>query len=195
MSSEDFVNLTGNIDAKRTPTADLKDRQLSLYLSSQATYEWLSKRRQNIRPWGTFVNTNRFKLPTNAGHVTQRVVQNVDYFQSNYIFVFIGLVLYCLLTSPLLLIAVAVSGGACYLIKLKNAQQKLKILGNELTLAQQYGLVMLCSFPLFYLAGAGSAVFWIIGASFFLIMVHAVFFAIESVNTGEESFDLQMETV
>ena len=35
--------------------------------------------------------------------------------------------------------------------------------GRELSLAQQYAGVGALSFPLFWIAGAGSAVFWIIG--------------------------------
>ena len=35
--------------------------------------------------------------------------------------------------------------------------------GRELSLAQQYAAVGVLAFPLFWIAGAGSAVFWIIG--------------------------------
>ena len=35
--------------------------------------------------------------------------------------------------------------------------------GREVSLAQQYVLVAVCCFPLFWVAGAGSAVFWILG--------------------------------
>jgi anoctamin-1 len=61
------------------------------------------------------------------------------------------------------LIAVAASLGACYILSLKNAEKKITILAHELTLAQQYGLIAVCSLPLFYLAGAGAAVFWVLG--------------------------------
>ena len=44
--------------------------------------------------------------------------------------VFIVLVLYCLISSPLLLIVIAASGGACYIAGLKNAERKLSIAGN-----------------------------------------------------------------
>ena len=71
---------------------------------------------------------------------------------------------YCFrLTSPLLLFAVGTSLGACYLIARKNDDQKLSVLGHELSLAQQYGLIAMVSLPLFYLAGAGSVVFWVLG--------------------------------
>ena len=41
--------------------------------------------------------------------------------------------------------------------------QSLLLAGKELTVAQQYGAVGAMSFPLFWLAGAGGAVFWVIG--------------------------------
>ena len=44
--------------------------------------------------------------------------------------VFIVLVLYCLITSPLLLIVIAASGGAAYIAALKNADRKISIAGN-----------------------------------------------------------------
>lgn len=49
----------------------------------------------------------------------------------------------------------------------------MKVLGRELSRVEQYGLVFLISLPLFILASAGSAVFWIIGASFVVIGLHA----------------------
>jgi hypothetical protein len=67
------------------------------------------------------------------------------------------------------LIAVAVSLGACYILSVKNTERKIRIFAHELTLAQQYGLVAVCSLPLFYLAGAGAAIFWILGKIVFYV--------------------------
>ena len=102
--------------------------------------------------------------------------------------VFIVLVLYCLISSPLLLIVIAATGGACYIAGLKNADRKLSIagkyqtslpfptisslclsVGHEVSLAQQYGLIGVCSIPFFLIAGAGGVVFWVLGASLFFI--------------------------
>lgn len=74
----------------------------------------------------------------------------------------------CRLTSPLLLFAVATSLGACHVLSKKNMEQRLSIFGQELSLAQQYGLIALVSLPLFYLAGAGSVVFWVLGEFYIL---------------------------
>ena len=71
-----------------------------------------------------------FQVPPSAGRLSKRLYKNVDYFQSNYVMVFLVLVLYCLITSPLLIIVLAASGGACYIAGLKNAERKLSIAGD-----------------------------------------------------------------
>jgi hypothetical protein len=45
-------------------------------------------------------------------------------------FYFAVLVLYCLISSPLLLIVMGAAGGACYLISIKNQETKLSIAGE-----------------------------------------------------------------
>uniref|UniRef100_A0A8C4LAD1 PRA1 family protein n=1 Tax=Equus asinus asinus TaxID=83772 RepID=A0A8C4LAD1_EQUAS len=57
--------------------------------------EWLERRRATIRPWGAFVDQRRFSRPRNLGELCQRLVRNVEYYQSNYVFVFLGLIVYC----------------------------------------------------------------------------------------------------
>ncbi|XP_067317956.1 prenylated Rab acceptor protein 1 [Anolis sagrei] len=153
--------------------------------------EWLDQRRATIRPWANFVDQRRFGKPRNFGELCKRLVRNVEYFQSNYVFVFLGLILYCLITSPLLLIALAVFFGACYIIYLKTQHSQLVLFGRELSTAHQYGLAGGVSFPFFWLAGAGSAVFWVLGATLVVIGSHAAFHELESGETEE----LQMEPV
>ncbi|XP_060222416.1 prenylated Rab acceptor protein 1 isoform X2 [Meriones unguiculatus] len=64
-------------------------------IPSAAGREWLERRRATIRPWGAFVDQQRFSRPRNLGELCQRLVRNVEYYQSNYVFVFLGLILYC----------------------------------------------------------------------------------------------------
>ena len=45
----------------------------------------------------------------------------------------------------------------------------MSVLGHEVSLAQQYGLIGVCSIPFFLIAGAGGVVFWVLGASLFFI--------------------------
>ncbi|XP_044540403.1 prenylated Rab acceptor protein 1-like [Gracilinanus agilis] len=63
--------------------------------------------------------------------------------------------------------------------------------GREVTPAHQYGLAGGISFPFFWLAGAGSAVFWVLGATLVVIGSHAAFHQLEATNAEE----LQMEPV
>uniref|UniRef100_A0A452T5Q6 PRA1 family protein n=2 Tax=Caniformia TaxID=379584 RepID=A0A452T5Q6_URSMA len=93
-------------------------------IPSGAGREWLERRRATIRPWGSFVDQRRFSRPRNLGELCQRLVRNVEYYQSNYVFVFLGLILYCVVTSPMLLVALAVFFGACYILYLRTLQSK-----------------------------------------------------------------------
>ncbi|KAK8786236.1 hypothetical protein V5799_007405 [Amblyomma americanum] len=167
----DLAQLTGEIvaavDEEQTSKPGL------LPTSPAAAKQWLSQKKQTIRPWKQFVNFNRFSVPKNISDASTRVIRNVEHFQSNYLFVFIGLIVYCILTSPLLLIAIVAGMGGAYIIRLKSSEGKLKLFNKELTLVQQYCILGMLCFPIFYVAGAGSAVFWVLGASFFTIMLHA----------------------
>ncbi|OAD54668.1 Prenylated Rab acceptor protein 1 [Eufriesea mexicana] len=147
---------------------------------SQA-HEWIEHRKANIRPWSLFLNTSNIRPPPSLLRLSKRIVRNIEYFQSNYLFVFIGLVIYCLITSPLLLLAVAVSLGTCYKVSQRHTKQALTILNHKLTLAQVFSLVGVCSLPIFYLVGAGAALFWVLGVSWFVITLHAAFYNIDSV--------------
>merc|ERR1712158_296917 len=160
---------------------DLDEKQvdsgsgMSLSVAQPLVREWLAKRRANLRPVGTFFNTANFQVPPSAGRLSKRLVKNVDYFQSNYVLVFLILVLYCLISSPLLIV-IAGAGGAAYFAAVKNETRKIAIAGHEVTLAQQYAAIATASIPFFLLAGAGGVVFWVLGASLFFITAHAAFY-------------------
>jgi hypothetical protein len=187
----EFVDLSGDIDTGKAEELPTKKSIMSLSLSNVSVRDWLHKQRESVQPWTEFINTKRFKLPKSLPPAGKRIVKNIDRFQSNYLFVFLGLVAFCILTSPLLLIAIAACLGACYIINIKNTESKLTVMGHEVSIAQQYMAVAALSFPLFWVAGAGSAVFWVIGASFLVIMLHAVIYSLDEENL----FEVEMQTV
>lgn len=182
-------NKTASIDISKEP-ASVFDKQkpskmslpVNLNIASPVIREWMSKRREEIRPWGTFVKTANFEPPQSLPRWSKRLYKNIEHFQSNYVFVFLILFIYCLITSPFLLVAMAASGGSCYYASLKQAQRKLILGGREVTLAQQYAAIAVGSIPLFVIAGAGTAVFWVIGASFFIIAIHASFYNFDALD-------------
>merc|ERR1712223_438529 len=152
--------------------------------------DWLAKRRESLRPVGTFFNTSNFQVPPSAGRLSKRLYKNVEYFQSNYMLVFLVLVLYCLISSPLLLLVIAAAGGASYYASSKNSERKLAIAGKEVSLAQQYGMISVCSIPFFLWAGAGGIVFWVLGASMFFITAHAAFYNYDALDVAEDQEQL-----
>lgn len=139
--------------------------------------------RKYIRPWSEFINTANFKTAASMPRLTNRFVRNISYFQSNYIFIFVLLMIYCLITSPLLLLILgAVAYGSH---KIKKAQMPITIFGQQLGTNQQIMVVNFASVPILYLAGAGAALFWTLGASCFVISLHAVFYNIDAIVTEE----------
>lgn len=159
---------------------------MSLAVAQPIIREWLAKRRATLRPVGTFFNTKNFQVAPSAGRLSKRLVKNVEYFQSNYVCVFLVLVLYCLISSPLLLIVIAGAGGAAYYAAVKNEGRKIAIAGHEVSLAQQYGIIALTAIPFFLLAGAGGIVFWVLGASMFFITAHAAFYNYDALDVAED---------
>ena len=63
---------------------------------------------------------------------TRAVYNPPEYLQSNYVLVFLILVIYCLISSPLLLIVIAGAGGAAYFASIKNETRKIAIAGTTL---------------------------------------------------------------
>ena len=47
--------------------------------------EWISKRREEIRPWTTFVKTTNFEVPASVPKLSKRFYKNIEHFQSNYV--------------------------------------------------------------------------------------------------------------
>lgn len=120
------------------------------------------------------------QLPVSIQQWSKRIVTNLKNFQSNYICVFFILFIYCILTSPLLLLVLSAVFAAGYIITLKNAERPVKILGRKLNLGQQYLGLSILSLPLLYIVGAGGAFFWVIGATLFFITLHASVYSIEN---------------
>lgn len=92
------------------------------------------------------------------------------------------------LTSPLILIVIAGVAYACHRIRAAATPVQLWFVPNRtLTTGQQCAAVSVASVPLLYLAGAGSAMFWVMGASWFFVSAHAIFYNIDAIVTEDET--------
>ena len=69
---------------------------MTMKLSNVQVREWLQKQRDSVQPWGDFFNGRKFKVPKSIAPVGPRIIQNVARFQSNYLFVFLGLLAFCM---------------------------------------------------------------------------------------------------
>lgn len=67
-----------------------------LSLSNPAAKEWFNQRRQSVRPWANVLDSKKFNKPKNVGAWTKRTIKNIEHFQTNYFFVFIVLIVYCM---------------------------------------------------------------------------------------------------
>eukprot|EP00049_Salpingoeca_infusionum_P004459 m.79693 g.79693 ORF g.79693 m.79693 type:complete len:201 (+) comp12576_c0_seq1:500-1102(+) len=112
--------------------------------------------------------------PKNAGEAFSRLTHNVSRFHANYMLMAMTLGAYTLLTSPILLIAIAFMFFGLAWAKMRRDSGPVTIMGRELTSADIYKATLLISIPLLWLTGATSAIFWVIGISISLVFIHAV---------------------
>ncbi|KAL5279023.1 RABAC1 family protein [Megaselia abdita] len=145
--------------------------------------EALQITRKNIRPWSEFLNTNNYKTVASVQRLSGRFIRNLAYFQSNYICIFLVFMVYCLITSPLILIVLAGSFYLCY--RIRKANTNFTLFGRQLNTNQQCIALNIACVPVLYIVGVGQAMFWTIGASCFVVSLHAVFYNIEAIVTED----------
>lgn len=142
--------------------------------------------RQRLRPWSTeFFAFSKFGWPPSIVGVVPRIKHNLQYFTTNYLCLVVILLVYCILTSFLMLLTLIVLGGLIYTIYTRTQKGPVVFAGQEIPPSLLYtGALMLC-FPMFYLADVGEVMYWVIGSSMFLVLAHATFYCSEEVPGSE----------
>ena len=74
----------------------LKVGNMQLNLTSPLVREWFMQRKEKLRPWTVFFAASHFKVLPTAQKLGPRILMNLDYFQTNYLCVYLTLILYCL---------------------------------------------------------------------------------------------------
>ncbi|XP_030369409.1 prenylated Rab acceptor protein 1 [Scaptodrosophila lebanonensis] len=189
------IDISGDMDSQPPPARVLSgggrtSNRFSFDLQSlprlqnlPSPLELVQMVRESLRPWLVFFNVSNFKTAPSMPRLSNRVSRNLTYFQSNYIFVFIVLMIYCLITSPLILLVLAGAAYACH--KIRTGNRTITAVGREITPKQQLLIVNLTAAPVLFLVGAGSVLFWTLGASCFVIACHAIFYNIDAIVTEE----------
>ncbi|KAL9918019.1 prenylated Rab acceptor protein 1 isoform 1-T2 [Glossina fuscipes fuscipes] len=178
------VDISGDMNVPLTSTKSQFDfASLNQWQKLPSPMEILQLVRKSIRPWSEFINTSNFKTAASMQRLTARFLRNLDYFKSNYIFVFIVLMIYCLITSPLILLVLVAVAAASH--KIRQLQASVSIFGHQLSTSHQIMAINIASLPILFLVGAGSALFWTLGASCFVISLHAFFYNIDAIVTED----------
>ena len=61
----------------------------------KASRDWVANKHAGVQPWAEFLNVRNISKPSSIGAASSRVLANLLRFQSNYLFVFMGLLIYC----------------------------------------------------------------------------------------------------
>ncbi|KAF9336703.1 hypothetical protein BG006_007770 [Podila minutissima] len=132
------------------------------------------ERLSSLRPFAEFFDLNRCSKPNSLASATSRLNYNINYFQSNYLLLFLGITGYSLITNVMLMFSVGVVVGGTHYIS-KVPPEGVVIGQNTYTARQlQTGLTCL-AVPLFFFSSTVGTIFWIIGASAVSILGHATF--------------------
>jgi len=143
---------------------------MALSLRNPVAREWVAHQREKVRPWSEFLDFSSFRKPESPQELKRIFLKNIEVYHANYMVLTTLLLVYAIVTSPLLLIAISVFFVMMNLIEQKGQ----KVLGRDLPIHQQFALSSVISGPLFFLASAGHALFWTLGASSFVIAIHAL---------------------
>ncbi|CAD5206149.1 unnamed protein product [Bursaphelenchus okinawaensis] len=176
----------GQANPASTPTGDNNmNAQPNVGFSAQSALGYLGERRKNLRGWAEFFKTSKFGLPAGPSALAPRLQTNLGYFFSNYLCIFILLLVYCILTSFVMLLALIAMGGLIYTIRQRTLKGPVILGGHEFPPSLLYTLAIIVCIPLFAMADVGNVMYWVIGSSIFLIFLHATLYESEEVPGSE----------
>ncbi|KAJ3372607.1 hypothetical protein GGF31_001627 [Allomyces arbusculus] len=162
------AGMAAQVASERLTTAGLLPAQWSV----EGLREYRAAKMQEWRSMGDFFDWTRFRRPGSWEMVKERVNANLSYYHANYLFIFVCICIYALITSPFLLLSLAFLVGAHIMVRRANAPT-IMVFGQELSTTQVNSYLAILTIPLLWLGSAGSTVFWIVGASGLVIGGHA----------------------
>uniref|UniRef100_A0A7S0VY63 PRA1 family protein n=1 Tax=Hemiselmis tepida TaxID=464990 RepID=A0A7S0VY63_9CRYP len=128
---------------------------------------------RSMRPWITdFAAPLRFTKPSDDWAVRMRT--NLSYFKGNYAAIFVIMVIFSILTNPLLLFSlVLVSAGWGFLLTQK-APQTITLGGKALGPFEQKCAMAGITFLAIFASGLSTTIFWALGVSTVATSIHSV---------------------
>ncbi|UZJ56439.1 hypothetical protein CBS101457_005759 [Exobasidium rhododendri] len=128
-----------------------------------------------LRPLSEFFDHQRISRPADLNEATQRITYNTRHFSGNYVIIIFLLTVYGLLTSPLLLVAVAFLVGGFALINRFAPEPTTQIGTYTITQRGLYTGLFCIGLPMLWWASPVALIFWLVGSSAVLVLGHASF--------------------
>ncbi|KAF8982950.1 hypothetical protein BGZ46_000298 [Entomortierella lignicola] len=174
MSAPAYTPIASNPFAGGFPSSE--DASAAVSSASSFGLGFLQKFREerlsSLRPASEFFDKNRFSIPSGFSTVTSRFNYNLNYFQGNYLVLFLAIAAYSLITNPMLLFSVAFVVISFYAIQ-RIPSEGVQFGSTTLQASQlKFGLIGI-SVILFFLSSLFGTFFWIVGASAVVILGHA----------------------
>ncbi|KAH6914386.1 prenylated rab acceptor PRA1 [Coprinopsis sp. MPI-PUGE-AT-0042] len=131
-------------------------------------------RLSGLRPPSEFFDWTRISKPADMNQATSRISYNTRYFSGNYLLIIALLGVYAVLTNYMLIISLVFLVGGFAAIN-KFAPEATQLGEHTVTQKHLYTGLFVIGIPMFWIASPFSTVFWLVGASGFLIIGHASF--------------------
>ena len=110
-----------------------------------------------VGPWMQFFSP--FSIPNSSNELIDRLKANLNLYYANYAIISAILLLYCLITSPILFLIFGIVAALSFFI---ISSAKTLQLGENAFTPQQQLLVLVCvTIPIFILLGIHSVFFWV----------------------------------
>eukprot|EP01147_Barroeca_monosierra_P000723 gene723-4016_t len=162
---------TSSPDQMKNPSMETFSEPQTLISKAKS---FIASQRKSIKPWKEFIHSPELPKTTSK-------------FRANYIVVSLILAAYTLVTSPFLLLSIAVLYACWTFASLRKEAGPVIVFGHEYTSQDLLRGTFVLAIVLLYMASATSALFWLIGASLAFILIHASFITIPSPEQLEES--------
>lgn len=136
-----------------------------------------------LRPWNEFADTNRLGM-VGVQEGYRRVQHNAVHFSLNYAALFVVFAVYCVLTNPLFLFGLAVICAAW--ASAMTRTEPVTFRGQPLSEQDKFAALVVFTLIMLWMTSVGSILFWLIGASLSVCLVHAYLY-----KPSEEPVDFE----
>eukprot|EP00301_Raphidiophrys_heterophryoidea_P012159 c18518_g1_i1.p1 GENE.c18518_g1_i1~~c18518_g1_i1.p1 ORF type:complete len:216 (-),score=56.67 c18518_g1_i1:65-712(-) len=127
---------------------------------------------KSVRPWTEFSSMSKFHKPKSSQEIISNARRNTIYFAANYVCIMCMLLVYSILTSPLLLLGLLACGGTWLYMTLVRKQPL--VLGGK-NVSEKHVVLGLCAFSVvvFLVTSGVEIVCWSLGFGAVLSLLHA----------------------